>query len=53
MNKKIGKLSRKVIELLDLDYEEMPIMIGDTNIQHMMNKHYNDYMKYGKDIKIL
>ena len=50
MNKKIGKLSKKVIDLLELNCDEMPIMIGDTNIQHMKNKHYDDYEKYGKYI---
>lgn len=50
MNKKVGKLSKKVIELLNLNYDEMPIILGDTNIQHMKNKHYDDYMRYGKYI---
>ena len=51
MNKKIGKLSKRVIRLLNLDCEEMPIILGDSNVQHMKNKHYGDYIKYGKDIK--
>ena len=50
MNKKIGKLSEKVIALLGLNCNESPIIIGDANIQHMKNKHYEDYIKYGKYI---
>ena len=52
MNKKIGKLNKRVIELLDLEFEEgIPIILGDTNIQHMKRQHFNDYMKYGNRIK--
>ena len=50
MNKKVGKLSKKVIALLDLQCNEMPIFLGDANIQHMRNKHNDDYIKYGKYI---
>lgn len=50
MNKKVGKFSRKVIELLKLDYEEMPIILGKSNIEHMLRQHFDDYIKYGKDI---
>lgn len=51
MNKKVGKLSKKVIDILCLECEEMPIFLGDTNIEHMKNRHYDDYIKYGNDIK--
>ena len=52
MNKQIGKLTKKVIQLLNLKYEEnIPIILGDTNIEHMKRQHFEDYMKYGKDIK--
>jgi hypothetical protein len=52
MNKEIGKLNLKVIKLLDLDFEhEIPIILGDTNIEHMKRQHPNDYEKYGQDIK--
>ena len=38
MNKQIGKLNQKVIELLNLKYEsEIPIILGDSNIEHMKN----------------
>ena len=52
MNKQVGKLNRKVIQLLNLEYEnELPIILGDTNIEHMKRKHFCDYQKYGKDIE--
>lgn len=52
MNIQIGKLNQKVIELLNLEYEsEIPIILGDSNIEHMKRQHPNDYEKYGKDIK--
>lgn len=52
MNKQIGKVNRKVIELLDLELkEELPIILGDTNIEHMKRQHLEDYEKYGSDIE--
>ena len=51
MNKVIGTINMKVIKLLNLEYqEEIPIILGDTNIEHMKNKHLEDYKKYGQDI---
>lgn len=51
MNMQVGKVNRKVIELLGLEYkEELPIILGDTNINHMKRQHPEDYNKYGKDI---
>lgn len=36
MNKQIGKLSKQVISLLDLSYQEgQPIILGEANIEHM------------------
>lgn len=52
MNYEIGKITKEIIEILNLDYmEEKPIFIGDSNINHIKEKHPNDYIKYGKDIK--
>ena len=52
MNKQIGMVNYKVIELLDLNYkEELPIFLGDSNIEHMKKQHFEDYEKYGEDIK--
>ncbi len=51
MNKQIGKVNKKVIKLLELGYEnELPIFLGDTNIEHMKRQHAEDYKKYGNDI---
>ncbi len=52
MNKQIGKLDKKVISLLDLDFRDgLPIILGDSNIEHMQRQHPEDYKKYGKDIE--
>ena len=52
MNKLIGKVNKRVIQLLGLDYkDELPIILGDSNIEHMKRQHPLDYEKYGKDIK--
>ena len=52
MSKKIGKINKKVIQLLGLELkEELPIILGDTNIEHMKRQHPKDYKKYGKDIE--
>lgn len=52
MNKLIGKVNKRVIQLLGLNYkEELPIILGDSNIEHMKRQHPLDYEKYGKDIK--
>lgn len=51
MNKQVGKVNKRVIELLGLEYkEELPIILGDANIVHMKRQHSEDYKKYGKDI---
>lgn len=51
MNKEIGKVNKRVIELLDLKYKkEIPIILGDSNIEHMKRQHPKDYETYGKDI---
>ena len=47
----IGKINKRVIELLNLNIKEnTPIMLGDTNIEHMKRQHADDYEKYGKNI---
>lgn len=51
MRKQIGKVNKKVIKILNLDYkEELPIILGETNIEHMKSQHPKDYEKYGKNI---
>ena len=52
MNKQIGKVNDRVIKLLNLNYkDELPIILGDSNIEHMKRQHLEDYNKYGKDIE--
>lgn len=52
MNKQVGIVNKKVIQLLNLKCkEEMPIILGETNIEHMKKQHPEDYYKYGKDIR--
>lgn len=46
----IGTLSKKVIDLINLDLEEQVILIGDQNIEHMKNQHPEDFEKYGDKI---
>ncbi len=51
MSRQIGKVNKKVIQLLGLKYEkELPIILGETNIEHMKRQHKEDYEKYGQDI---
>ena len=46
--RQVGILNQRVIDLLGLD---MPagksILLGETNINHMMNRHPRDYELYG------
>jgi hypothetical protein len=52
MNKQIGKVSKKVIKILGLEYdEEQPIFIGEANINHMKEEHLEDFKKYGAKIE--
>ena len=51
MNKQVGKVSKKIIEILELKYQkEEPIFIGEANIKHMKEEHPSDFKKYGADI---
>lgn len=52
MNKQIGKVTKKIIKILDLDYKnEEPIFIGEANIKHMQEEHPKDFEKYGVKIE--
>ena len=52
MNNIIGVISQNVIKTLNLELEkDTPIFIGESNIEHMKNRHPEDYSKYGKDIE--
>lgn len=52
MNKQVGKLNRNVIQLLQLEFKEgLPIILGESNIEHMKRQRPEDYEKYGNDIE--
>lgn len=52
MNKQVGKITNKIIKILDLNYnKEEPIFIGETNITHIKTKHPDSFKKYGTDIE--
>lgn len=44
----IAYLTDKVIKTLGLSFEESPIYLGNSNIEHMKRRHPNEYDKYGK-----
>lgn len=52
MNREIGKITKKVIKILNLPYsEEIAIYIGTSNIEHMQKEHPEDFKKYGAEIE--
>lgn len=52
MNKEIGKITKRIINVLKLlEEDEKLIFIGDSNIEHIKNTHPEDFKKYGNDIK--
>lgn len=51
MQRTVGEISDQVIQLLGLNENAgTPIYLGETNVQHMMQKHPVDYLKYGDRI---
>lgn len=45
---KIGTIDEIVINALSLSLDpDTPIFVGETNIQHMKDKHPADFLKYG------
>jgi len=51
MQKKVGKISERVIKVLGLNMDaETPIYMGESNVNHMMQRHPSDYEKYGDKI---
>lgn len=51
MNKRIGTLKKEILALFDIDTEkDLPILIGELNIEHIKNEHPEDYKKYGNNI---
>lgn len=49
--RRVGVLTQRVIELLDLDLPEgKDILLGDSNIGHMTARHPEDFALYGEYI---
>ena len=49
---KIGSISTQVQALLNFSVNgDCNIYLGDSNIEHMKRKHFQDYQKYGHQIK--
>ena len=52
--KQVGKLSQRVIELLGLTLSEgRSILLGESNIAHMVSRHPEDYALYGENIPLI
>lgn len=52
--KQVGKLSQRVIELLGLTLSEgRSILLGESNIAHMVSRHPEDYALYGEYIPFI
>lgn len=50
--KTVGYFSKEIIDLLNLDIEtNTPILIGESNIEHIKNRHPYEYDKYFDDIE--
>lgn len=48
----VGKLTKKVIDTFDLDFEkDKPIFCGESNRLHMMDEHPEDYKLYGDKLE--
>ena len=49
---KVGEITEAVIKTLGLSIEPgTPIYIGQSNIEHMLKRHPDDYVKYGSYIR--
>jgi len=52
--KPIGFISKPIVDLLKLDIEPAtPVYIGETNIEHIKNRHPYEYEKYFSDIGLI
>lgn len=52
--KQVGKLSQRVIELLGVTLSEgRSILLGESNIAHMVSRHPEDYALYGEYIPLI
>ena len=51
MTTEVGKLSQRVISLLNLPLKAgQSILLGESNIAHMISRHPGDYARYGQYI---
>jgi len=49
---KVGEISQRVVDILNLNIEAgTPIYLSDSNIEHMINTHPDDFENYGMDIE--
>lgn len=47
----IGQINQRVIDLTGVTLlKDTPIYLGESNIQHMMSEHPDDFVKYGDKI---
>ena len=54
VNRKIGVVSKQVSDILGSPNETgKNIYIGEANINHMKNRHFDDYQKYGNYIEYI
>lgn len=52
--KQVGILCQRVIELLELTLTEgQSILLGESNIAHMVKRHPEDYALYGEYIPVI
>lgn len=52
--KQVGKLCQRVIDLLELKLTEgQSILLGESNIAHMVSRHPEDYALYGEYIPLI
>lgn len=52
--KQVGILCQRVIELLELTLTEgQSILLGESNIAHMVRRHPEDYALYGEYIPVI
>lgn len=50
--RRVGGFSQKIIDLLQLEIEEgTPILIGESNVEHIKKRHPYEYEKYFEDIE--
>lgn len=52
--RRVGALVQRVIQLLELNLKEgQDILLGESNIAHMMSRHPEDYIRYHEYIPLI